>query len=134
MKTCCWFTLAVTIGTLGAPSGCSEVENKVEKEKAKPAPKFVSAEVTIVLDRKKLVKTFSDEATVAKLAARFPGAGQGKGSESAGSWEADAVIIFKKSDGEKVRISTNYKHWSEGQGDWDVEDERLGELLKKLFE
>lgn len=137
MKTRFCFVLAVTIGTFAALSGCSEVENKVEKEKAKPAPSFVSAEVTLTVDRTKnvkLLKTFNDEAIVTKLAGRFPGVGQGNRSETAGSWEADAVIIFKKKGGEKVRVSTNYKSWSEGQGDWEVEGEGLEDLLKKLFE
>jgi hypothetical protein len=66
------------------------------------------------------VSTITDREEVAKLAAFFPGMGQGKESSIAGGWKAGYTVRFERDKGDPLTIRTDDQclMWSEGQGDW----------------
>lgn len=85
---------------------------------------YVRAEVTIStcvqgsVSSESFVVHNRDE--VCRLAAYFPGLGNGANSSQAASWVPSVRIGFIKTNGEANSVATNYEFWSEGHGDWPV--------------
>jgi RNA polymerase sigma factor (sigma-70 family) len=120
-------------------SGAGE-GRKGEKE-SKPAKRtFTRANVRVLSDddgkafRTPQVLTVSAADEVDKLCKFFPGAGQGKKGDDPAGWKARVEIELTRSKGKpvKLRVSRDWKTWSEGNGDWAVND-RLDWHVSGLF-
>lgn len=86
-----------------------------------------------------VVTVVSKPEDVAKLAAFFPGAGQGKKSDWAGGWIPYAEIELERSNGETVRITFDpqFELWAErenGHGDWPLDSKFQPYFLSLLKE
>ena len=59
--------------------------------------------------------------------ASFPGVGSGLKSPNAGGWEACGEVVFVGVDSTEVKVKFNddLSSWSEGTGDFDVENPEI---------
>ncbi len=114
-------------------SGCSK----------RTVPNFVRAEVTIRFPTDANLelgtKVVTDAEKVKRLAAFFPGVGEGRSSSMAGGWTADGTIEFFPSNGKSISVAFDscFEYWSEypqGDGDWPLADEFRSYLVELMKE
>jgi len=99
---------------------------------------FVKAQITqhfdtdgrFFVEGRKL--TIEDASEIERLTGFFPGIGKGKRSDRAGSWEGCAIIRFHRRSGRTARVTTDYRDWSEGHGDWPVHGKLAGFIENKF--
>ncbi|MDB2686111.1 hypothetical protein N9Y42_02770 [Mariniblastus sp.] len=82
------------------------------------------------MDPKPIV--ISDQGSIDKLVACFPGVGSDLKSPAAGGWEACGEIVFTGVDSTEVTVKFNddLSNWSDGAGDFDIE---TPEILRGLI-
>ena len=106
-------------------------------DKPKEVIQFTKAEVRLVLGPGGAVEnktvTLDKADQIAKLMKFFPHVGQGKKSDTAGAWKAKVIIVLTDKSGNTAKVTTNYSEWSEGFGDWPVEENGLKEFIAELF-
>jgi hypothetical protein len=100
-------------------------------------PTYTSVEITIFDDARGAINkgpmVIRGPEVIDKLKTFFPQLGSGKKSRIAGAWKRRAVCDFAAEDGTKIKVHTNYKQWSVGDGDWQVNGDLsayLDELTK----
>ena len=108
---------------------------------ANAAAKFLKAEITIRFATGANLQlgttTIMDPEDLKRLAAFFPGLGEGKTGQTFASWEPDGTIEFFRSNGESMGVAfgADFKYWAEypqGQGDWPLSAEFRPYLVKSV--
>lgn len=78
-------------------------------------------------------RKITDPKEIQELADFFPHLGEGKESSRTGTWQSFAKVRFTGGDGKVVTVQTNYKWWTEGKGDWEM-DKRFSQYITSLLE
>jgi len=128
-------------GRSARTDGLNVPEEVKTPEEADAATKFIKAVITIRFATGANLKigttTITDPEGLKRLAAFFPGLGEGKSGPTFGGWEPDGTIEFFRSNGESVTVAfgADFEYWSEyskGQGDWPLSPEFEPYLAKSI--
>jgi len=78
-------------------------------------------------------KTIDDATQIQKLIAFFPGCDTGRTSPITGNWKSHADVRVYRADGSSLLIKSDYKVWSEGNGDFPLRGP-FRQYIATLFE
>ena len=124
MKSECAMVFCFLLG-LGMLTGCKKpmtCAQAVIDVTLSPSGKMVNVQ-----------KKVTDTKEVQRLVSFFPHLGEGKRSSRTGAWQSCASVKFTGCDGRVVTVQTNYSWWSEGPGDWPM-DEGFSTYIRSLLD
>ncbi len=123
---------AVSVTFLAGMTSCSAIG----AERGHAARDIVSARLSLTIEVNASPATREvtvvDEATIRTLVAHLPGVGTRRTPPGTSGWISFVQIILVRADGTEIRVQSDFKNWTDGHGDCEV-DEGFEPFIRGLF-